>query len=198
MIKFYCIEKNCNNEICYKTWKYGKKRCHSCANRINSLGQIFTQKHRSNISKSKKGLKLSKKHKQNLSKALKGKNRGKNNGMFKKSYWLGKKRPKLSKQMLGNKRNYIHGKGYEPYSIKFNNKLKESIHKRDNYTCQNCGMTRKEHFKQYNRKLDVHHINYNKKNCKEDNLITLCKKCNLRANSNRDYWFAYFTYIIEE
>lgn len=29
--KYYCKEKNCNNEICYQTWKYGKRKCRSCA-----------------------------------------------------------------------------------------------------------------------------------------------------------------------
>ena len=28
--KYYCKEKNCENEICYKTWKYGQGRCRSC------------------------------------------------------------------------------------------------------------------------------------------------------------------------
>ncbi len=29
-------------------------------------------------------------------------------------------------------------------------------------------------------------------NCEEDNLITTCKQCNVRANYNRDYWQEYF------
>ena len=33
--KYYCIE-NCNNEISSWNFKYGKGRCHSCANRITS------------------------------------------------------------------------------------------------------------------------------------------------------------------
>jgi len=32
---------------------------------------------------------------------------------------------------------------------------------------------------------------------RKDNLITLCRQCNTRVNFNRDYWFAYFTYIME-
>lgn len=31
----------------------------------------------------------------------------------------------------------------------------------------------------------------------KNHLITLCGKCNLEVNTNRDYWFAYFEYIIE-
>lgn len=44
----------------------------------------------------------------------------------------------------------------------------------------------------------VHHIDDNKQNCKKNNLITTCNQCNIKANFNRDYWYAYFTYIVEE
>lgn len=36
------------------------------------------------------------------------------------------------------------------------------------------------------------HIDYEKGNCKENNLISLCSQCNSRANFNRNYWFGYF------
>lgn len=36
------------------------------------------------------------------------------------------------------------------------------------------------------------HIDYNKKNCNPKNLITLCRKCHSKTNSNRDYWINYF------
>lgn len=75
------------------------------------------------------------------------------------------------------------GKSYGPYCHKFNEKLKEAIRKRDNYTCQLCGMHQDDSF----RKHDVHHIHYDKENCDPD-LITLCCKCNAKVNSNRDYW----------
>ena len=93
--------------------------------------------------------------------------------------------------------NYIHGKAYEPYASEFNKKLKNQIKQRDNYICQHCGMTQEEHFKKYNRDIEVHHIDYDGKNYKKDNLITLCKSDNMKANKNRDYWFAYYTYIME-
>ena len=75
---------------------------------------------------------------------------------------------------------------------KFTPKLKESIRKRDNYTCQNCNKKQKNLY----RKLDIHHIDYNKKNCSKKNLISLCSGCNIKANFNRDYWYAFFTYIL--
>lgn len=90
---------------------------------------------------------------------------------------------------------YIHGRGYEPYSLQFNSHLKEKIRKRDNYHChgENCTMTEEEHLLTYKRVLEIHHIDYDKKNCEESNLITLCKQCNMRANYNRQYWQDYFT-----
>jgi len=94
--------------------------------------------------------------------------------------------------------NYINGKGYEPYTSEFSKELKESIRKRDNYECQNCGMTEEEHLIIVGTSLEVHHIDYNKINCNKNNLITLCKQCNLRANSNREYWQEIYIKIINQ
>jgi hypothetical protein len=83
------------------------------------------------------------------------------------------------------------------YPKNFTLKLKESIRKRDHYTCQYCNITQKEHLIVFGEVLHIHHIDYDKKNCKEDNLITLCNTCNVGANYNRDYWYAYFTYVMD-
>jgi len=85
---------------------------------------------------------------------------------------------------------FVHGKGGRKYPKEFDKKLKRKIFERDNYTCQKC-------YIYPCNDLTVHHIDYNKQNNKENNLITLCRKCNLKVNANRDYWYAYFTYIIE-
>ena len=58
-------------------------------------------------------------------------------------------------------------------------------------------ITEDEHKEKYNTRLHVHHINYNKFDNNEYNLITTCCKCNIRANAERNYWFAYYTYIME-
>lgn len=88
-----------------------------------------------------------------------------------------------------NNPNYINGN--ERYNLEFT-LIRPFILKRDNYTCQNCNMTQEEHYIIYGRDIEVHHIDYDKKNCKENNLITLCKQCNIRANYNREYWKDYF------
>jgi len=38
------------------------------------------------------------------------------------------------------------------------------------------GITNKEHKAKYGRQLDIHHIDYDKQNCKESNLIALTGK----------------------
>lgn len=75
------------------------------------------------------------------------------------------------------------------YGIKFNLKLKRKIRKRDKNICQLCKK------RKYGKELAVHHIDYNKKNCKDSNLISLHDGCNCKVNADRDYWYAYFTYI---
>ena len=104
-------------------------------------------------------------------------------------------RKKYSKILSGkNNPNYKDGLSREPYPMQFNEKLKEKIRDRDNYKCQLCDCSEIEN----NRKLDIHHIDYDKQNINPENLISLCNKCNAKVNGNRDYYFAYFTYIMEK
>jgi len=109
-------------------------------------------------------------------------NNGKKNGMFGKIHSL-QARKNMSISHGGT------GIPYEntDYSYTYF-KLRDNILERDNYICQNCGMTQEEHLTVYGRDLEVHHIDYNKNNNIENNLISLCKQCNIRANYNRDYW----------
>ncbi len=88
--------------------------------------------------------------------------------------------------------NWQGGISKSPYSFEFTSKLKSKIRKRDNYTCQKCGIEEKEYLLILGRKLAIHHIDYDKQNCEEENLITLCNSCNVKVNSNRDYWKKYY------
>ncbi len=58
-------------------------------------------------------------------------------------------------------------------------KVKKKILTRDNYECSLC---------QGKERLEVHHIDYIKQNCQEENLLTLCKRCHLITNHNRYFW----------
>lgn len=97
-----------------------------------------------------------------------------------------------------NTPNWQGGKSLEPYGIEFNNQLKEQIRKRDKYRCQQCFRHQDELFrivkgkKLKNYKLYIHHIDYDKTNNSEDNLIPLCNNCHLQTNFNRGDWIRYF------
>ena len=39
-----------------------------------------------------------------------------------------------------------------------------------------------------NRKLAVHHIDYDKLNLNPNNLISLCISCHVKTNKDREYW----------
>lgn len=66
------------------------------------------------------------------------------------------------------------GKSLLPYPPDFTPKLRQEIKKRDNFTCQYCGKQR--------CKLNVHHIDTDKNNCKLSNLITLCVPCHIKTH----------------
>ena len=42
---------------------------------------------------------------------------------------------------------------------------------------------------------EIHHIDYDKKNCNENNLITLCLRCHRKTNANRRFWQYYFNFF---
>ena len=86
-----------------------------------------------------------------------------------------------------NSYNYIEGLDRK-YPLTFDSTLKEQIRTRDAYTCQECGFIQLED----GRLLDIHHIDYDKNNNNEDNLITLCRNCHVKTNYNREHWENYF------
>lgn len=83
--------------------------------------------------------------------------------------------------------------GYKSvYPSEFNTVLKLKIRQRDNFTCCLCKRTEREELEELNRVLCVNHIDFDKNNCKESNLNTLCIRCNVKINRDRDYWTNYF------
>lgn len=99
------------------------------------------------------------------------------------------KRPEVRVKFIGpNHPNWQGGLSFEPYSPSFNNFLKEQIRERDNYQCQECDIFQKD----LSRKLDVHHIDFDKKNDDPLNLISLCKSCHSQTNYDREDWMDYF------
>lgn len=105
-----------------------------------------------------------------------------------KLIWKTSKKIQKRDFTLKNNPNWIDGRSFEPYNSEWTEELKESIRERDSWKCQNCSMTEEEHLIVYGQVLHVHHIDYNKQNCKKNNLISICIGCNARANFNRIYW----------
>lgn len=83
------------------------------------------------------------------------------------------------------------GKSLEIYGDSWSPQLKERIKRRDNYKCQNPNCRKNSDI------LCPHHIDYNKHNCSESNLITLCKSCNSRANFYRNKWYEFYITLME-
>lgn len=79
-----------------------------------------------------------------------------------------------------------------PYPKEFNYSLKLEIRTRDNFTCCRCGKTEREELEEINRVLCVNHIDFDKENLYQENLNTLCLRCNVQINRDRDYWTDFF------
>jgi hypothetical protein len=79
-----------------------------------------------------------------------------------------------SAYIRGNKNGrYVHGKTNSAYPAGWTNSYKETIRNRDSLQCKLCNLPQKKH----DVRLHVHHIDYNKENLNQSNLITLCKYC---------------------
>lgn len=110
-----------------------------------------------------------------------------------KHAYIGNRNPNFEKDLSMEKSPaWQGGKSFEEYTVKFTKELKEKIRNRDNYKCRICNSSQIQ-----NSRLDVHHIDYNKQNCNEDNLITLCKKHHMKTNFNRIYWTNYFRRLLK-
>ena len=182
--QYYCVN-NCGNEISYPNWLYGNQRCTRCAG-INKRGKIDLNSKTNKEYFCKCGKKI------DFSTVLY--KSGKCRSCSMKEFYKFHPNAKKGK----NSANWLGGISIIKYPSEFTEELKENIRKRDNYTCQNCGMTEEEHLIVVGKVLSVHHIDYNKQNCKEDNLITTCQQCNARANYNRDYWQDFYIKKINE
>lgn len=97
----------------------------------------------------------------------------------------GKYRGEKASNWQGGLSSLPYAKGWSPWFI-------EEIRNRDNHQCQNPKC------KNPHKLLDIHHIDYNKKNPNLMNLITLCKRCHGRTQKYREYWKSYYQRIMRE
>lgn len=84
---------------------------------------------------------------------------------------------------------WLGGKSFEPYCIAFTKKLKEEVRDAFGRKCYLCQKTESENGK----KLDVHHVDYNKsQGCAglRWSLIPLCRSCHRKTTINRFHYYA--------
>ena len=184
MIKINC--SNCNKEILRRPYRLKQSKNHFCNQKCYGQwkqGQVPWNKN-------KKGLQVAwnkdKKCPQIAIKLI-----GNKNGVG--HIVTDEHKKQIKEANTGEKNgNWRGGTSFLPYPIKFNKELKERIHQRDDYVCQLCEKTKDEELEDFGKKLAVHHVDYNKENCEEINLITLCNKCNSIVNFDRDDWIKCF------
>jgi len=87
---------------------------------------------------------------------------------------------------------WLGGLSFEPYTPDFNTEFKNLVKLRDNFCCLNCGISEQKNIIITNKKLVIHHIDYDKKNTCLYNCCSLCNRCNILANKNRDEWRVYY------
>ena len=200
-------EYGCNNEFKFLIGKF-KKKC--CSKTFHGCPEVKRKNIKSNIGKHNQPPYIrTDEHRKKMSILVSGEK----NGFFGKTFSKETKE-KFSKDRTGSgnsqygkigrisgNKNPMWGKGYliegsknpawkgglckgkkSKYAQGFNKTLKEKIRKKYDYKCAIC------------KKPDnqVHHIDYNKFNHDESNLINLCKSCHSKTNFNREYWRKYF------
>lgn len=119
----------------------------------------------------------------------------------KRSASIKKWHKKIKDTKIGNERNkkislsqlkelnnsWQGGVSFEKYSVDWTNTLKKSIRERDRFQCIICGD---------DKRLAVHHIDYDKKNNNPTNLISLCIKCHGKTGYNREKWKKMFQQLM--
>lgn len=173
----------------------------SCAN--NRKGCKLTEEHKRKIGLASLGHKLSDESKKKIGDIHRGKivsietrlkiSKAGHNKKFTEKH---KEKLRIARQYRVGKLapGWQGGKSFEKYDVLFNSQLKEKIRKRDGCRCQKCFKHQNELKTKTGKfyKLVIHHIDYNKKNNNECNLISLCRSCHSHTNFNRKYWKRYF------
>ena len=154
---------------------------------IANIGKHFSIKteFKKDIPSWNKGKKFNEKIRQKMAEAKKGKKRTEE----------ARKKQSISmkgKNSLEKHWNWDGGTSFEIYPIEFK-QIKKSILGRDNYTCQDPNCEHKT------KKLDIHHIDYNKNNNSLENLITLCDFCHTKTNgkNKRQYFTEFYQSIMK-
>jgi len=164
--------------------------------RIAQTGRKHSEETKRKISEANKGRKLSKetRKKQSIAAKKRGAPQASLEAMWKST--RGTPLPAYRKQQLSEQGKKLYGGSgnpnwqggisFLPYGPGWTAALRRKIKERDNYICQNPKC--KNPFPM----VDVHHIDYDKENNEEYNLITLCKRCHGYTQVNKKYWIFYY------
>ena len=106
------------------------------------------------------------------------------------------KETKIREEIYNNEKNinWHGGISRKPKNYRYNPKLREGIRNRDGYRCQKCF----RHKSELNSSLEIHHIDFNKRNDNPLNMITLCKGCHSQLSFNREQWINHFQNLMNE
>lgn len=185
---YYICPKGHKHSIRWKDWKKGI-RCPYCSNKAKYKIEFIKNKFK------KEGYKLlTKEYKNNKQKLNYICPKGHKNNIRWNAWQNGQRcRVCYIENNLGNSNpNWKGGISCEPYCFEWSFKeFKDFIKERDSYKCLNPDCWGNIH------RLSVHHIDYNKKHCEPENLITLCTSCNSRANKDREWHISWYKAIID-
>jgi len=154
--------------ICGKEWEYrratrdekdgkGSKvcswKCRSAVIGNTHRGKIVSEETRRKQSEAKIGRELTREHREAIGRGVAG---------SRNSRWIdGRSRDK---------------EGAADYNFEFTCTLRTTIKKRDGHQCRKCGHDGSD------LRLFVHHIDMNKENNSENNLVTVCHSCHSRIH----------------
>lgn len=97
--------------------------------------------------------------------------------------WTPEQKKRFVVSVSGKKHwNWKGGAKYLPYGPDYTHALRAEIRKRDNYTCQRCGISQGD----LSYTIHIHHLDHNKFNNHPSNLACACARCNTWANYHPD------------
>lgn len=137
-------------------------------------------------------------HKSNVLRSLRESHLGDKNHFYGKHHTT-KTKKKISKKVEGrfgtSSPNWKGGISFDPYCIKFTKEFKERVREFFDRKCYVCGKSEEG----LGRKLDIHHVNYDKMVCCNNVkplFVPLCRSCHSKTGSDRESWEEFFTISI--
>ena len=134
-----------------------------------------------------------------------------------KNPFYGRKHTKETRLKISEKHADVNGPNNPRYGNGDNIKGKKNPNWRNGLSCERyCLIWRNKEYVEYIKDRDKnkfcwnpqcpgngnqrirHHINYNKKNCDPNNIITICNSCNSVANFNRKWWQSFYGIVMEQ